>query len=87
MLTGANILVTGGTGSFGQKFVQMHLENIIQKNNYSFRDEMVSLAKKYEDDDRVRFFLGDVRDRDRLYRAMDGVDYGACCSNQDSTNG
>ena len=78
MLTGANILVTGGTGSFGQKFVQMTLEKYNPKKIIILsRDEMKQwdLAKKYEDDDRVRFFLGDVRDRDRLYRAMDGVDY------------
>ena len=76
MLTGANILVTGGTGSFGQKFVQMTLEKYNPKKIIILSCEMKQwdLAKKYEDDDRVRFFLGDVRDRDRLYRAMDGVD-------------
>jgi UDP-N-acetylglucosamine 4,6-dehydratase/5-epimerase len=72
------ILVTGGTGSFGKKFVQMTLEKYNPKKIIVFsRDEMKQwrMAKLYEDDSRVRFFIGDVRDRDRLYRAFDGVDY------------
>ena len=78
VLTNKSILVTGGTGSFGNAFVPMTL----QKHNprriivYS-RDEMKQweMAKKFQRDERVRFFIGDVRDRDRLYRALDGVDY------------
>jgi UDP-N-acetylglucosamine 4,6-dehydratase (inverting) len=78
MLTGANILVTGGTGSFGHTFVPMTL-NKYNPNKliiYS-RDEMKQweMAKKFSSDKRVRFFIGDVRDRDRLFRALDGVDY------------
>lgn len=78
MLTGANILVTGGTGSFGHTFVPMTL-NKFNPNKlivYS-RDEMKQweMAKKFSSDKRVRFFIGDVRDKDRLYRALDGVDY------------
>ena len=72
------ILVTGGTGSFGQKFAQMTLEKYNPEKLIIFsRDEMKQweMAKKFEDEDRIRFFLGDVRDRDRLYRAMDGVDF------------
>lgn len=78
MLKGKTILVTGGTGSFGQKFVPMTLEKHNPKKIIILsRDEMKQwdMAKQYTDDDRVRFFIGDVRDRDRLYRALDGVDY------------
>lgn len=72
------ILVTGGTGSFGHKFVPMTLEKFDPKRLIIFsRDEMKQweMAKLYGDDPRIRFFIGDVRDRDRLYRALDGVDY------------
>lgn len=78
MIAGSTILVTGGTGSFGNFFVPMTLAkyNPARIIIYS-RDEMKQweMAKKYGDDPRVRFFIGDVRDRDRLYRALDGVDY------------
>ncbi len=78
MLNGKNILVTGGTGSFGKKFVRM----VFQKYNpnkvviYS-RDEykhylMQKEFARYKE--RLRFFIGDVRDKDRLYRAFDGID-------------
>lgn len=77
-LRGSTVLVTGGTGSFGHAFVPIALakyepERIIV---YS-RDEMKQweMAKLFAGDKRVRFFIGDVRDRDRLYRAVDGVDY------------
>ena len=74
-LNGKVILVTGGTGSFGQKFVQKILSYDVQKVIVFSRDEL----KQYEmaqafDDPRLRFFIGDVRDKDRLYRAFDGVD-------------
>lgn len=78
MLHNSTILVTGGTGSFGQKFVPMTLEKYNPKKLIVFsRDEMKQweMAKHYQRDDRLRFFIGDVRDRDRLYRALDGVDY------------
>lgn len=78
MEKGASILVTGGTGSFGHTFVPMTLETYDPKKIIIFsRDEMKQweMAKLYGDDPRVRFFIGDVRDRDRLYRALDGVDY------------
>lgn len=78
MLSGSTILVTGGTGSFGHKFVPMTLEKYNPKKLIIFsRDEMKQweMAKKFEGDSRVRFFLGDVRDRERVYRALDGVDY------------
>ncbi|QMT31005.1 UDP-N-acetylglucosamine 4,6-dehydratase (inverting) [Alysiella filiformis] len=78
MLHNATILVTGGTGSFGNTFVPMTLAKYNPKKIIVFsRDEMKQwdMAKKFEGDKRVRFFIGDVRDKDRLYRALDGVDY------------
>lgn len=78
MLRDATILVTGGTGSFGHCFVPMTLARFNPKKLIIFsRDEMKQwdMAKLFGDDPRVRFFIGDVRDRDRLYRAFDGVDY------------
>ena len=74
----AAILVTGGTGSFGNKFVPMTLKKYNPKKIVVFsRDEMKQweMAKLFKDDRRVQFLIGDVRDRDRLYRAMGGIDY------------
>jgi UDP-N-acetylglucosamine 4,6-dehydratase (inverting) len=78
MLSNSTILITGGTGSFGHTFVPMTLAKYNPKKLIIFsRDEMKQweMAKLYQDDDRIRFFIGDVRDKDRLYRALDGVDY------------
>lgn len=78
MLNGSTILVTGGTGSFGHAFVQMSLERYDPKKIIILsRDEMKQweMAKLFQNDERVRFFIGDVRDRERLYRAMNSVDY------------
>lgn len=78
MLTNASILVTGGTGSFGNTFLPMTLERYNPRKIIVYsRDEMKQweMAKKFQGDDRVRFFIGDVRDKDRLYRALDGVDF------------
>ncbi|MBE0507368.1 MAG: UDP-N-acetylglucosamine 4,6-dehydratase (inverting) [Marinospirillum sp.] len=78
MFDGSVCLITGGTGSFGHTFVPMLLEHYNPKKVIIFsRDEMKQweMAKLFQGDDRVRFFIGDVRDRDRLYRALDGVDY------------
>ena len=78
MLAGSTILVTGGTGSFGSRFIPMTLEKYNPRRIIVYsRDEMKQwdMAKGYTDDPRIRFFIGDVRDRDRLYRALDGVDY------------
>ncbi len=78
MESGKTILITGGTGSFGHKFVPMTLEKYNPKKIIILsRDEMKQweMAKLFQDDPRVRFFIGDVRDKDRLYRALDGVDY------------
>lgn len=78
MLSNSTILITGGTGSFGHAFLPMTLERYNPKKVIILsRDEMKQweMAKLYGDDPRVRFFIGDVRDRERLYRAFDGVDY------------
>ncbi len=80
MLDGKNVLITGGTGSFGKKFVQIALEHYKPERLIIFsRDEL----KQFEMSQRfnvrkypcIRYFLGDVRDRDRLVRAFQGVDY------------
>ena len=78
MLENSTILITGGTGSFGHAFLPMTLEKYNPKKVIILsRDEMKQwdMAKLYGHDPRVRFFIGDVRDRERLYRAFDGVDY------------
>jgi len=78
MLKNSNILVTGGTGSFGHAFVPMTLKKYNPKRLVIYsRDEMKQweMAKLFKDDPRVRFFIGDVRDKDRLYRALTGIDY------------
>lgn len=78
MLNNASILVTGGTGSFGSAFVPMTLKKYNPRRIVIFsRDEMKQweMAKLYKDDPRIRFFIGDVRDKDRLRRALDGIDY------------
>ena len=78
MFRDSTILITGGTGSFGSSFLPMTLSRYDPKKIIVYsRDEMKQwqMAKAFGDDPRVRFFIGDVRDRDRLYRALDGVDY------------
>ena len=78
MLSNSTILVTGGTGSFGNTFVPMTLKKYNPKKLIIYsRDEMKqwNMAKKFQGDHRVRFFIGDVRDKDRLHRALDGVDF------------
>ena len=78
MLNNSSILITGGTGSFGHTFVPMTLEKYNPRRLVIFsRDEMKQweMAKLYQKDKRVRFFIGDVRDKDRLSRALTGIDY------------
>jgi len=78
MLTNSSILITGGTGSFGHTFVPMTLEKYNPRRLVIYsRDEMKQweMAKRYTGDDRVRFFIGDVRDKERLRRALHGVDF------------
>lgn len=69
------ILVTGGTGSFGKKFIKKVLDYNIKKVIVFSRDELkqYEMAQEFTDS-RIRFFIGDVRDKDRLYRAFDEVD-------------
>lgn len=79
MLDNKSILITGGTGSFGNHFVEYILKNYDPKKIVIYsRDEykqflMNNKFKEYED--KLRFFIGDVRDRERLTRAMNGIDY------------
>ncbi|MDE7044735.1 MAG: polysaccharide biosynthesis protein, partial [Acetatifactor sp.] len=79
MLNNKSILITGGTGSFGKAFTKYVFENYDPKKVIIYsRDEfkqhiMRNEFKEYED--RLRFFIGDVRDRERLTRAFEGVDY------------
>jgi len=78
MLKNSSIVVTGGTGSFGNAFVRMALDRYSPRKIVIYsRDEMKQweMAQKFKGDSRVRFFIGDVRDRERLYRALDGIDY------------
>ena len=77
MLDNAVILVTGGTGSFGRRFVRMTLDRYQPRKIIVYsRDEMKQwdMAKDYQDEPRIRFFIGDVRDRERLHRALAKVD-------------
>ena len=78
MLNNSSILITGGTGSFGHHFVAMSLARFNPKRLVIYsRDEMKQweMAKLFEGDNRVRFFIGDIRDKDRLSRALDSIDY------------
>lgn len=79
MLNDKTILITGGTGSFGNAFTEYvlthyHPKKIIIYSRDEFKQfHMANKFKKYED--KLRFFIGDVRDGERLHRAFDGVDY------------
>lgn len=81
MLNNKTILITGGTGSFGKKFLEMIFANYEPRKVIIYsRDEFKQSVMQTEYQDkvdmkRVRFFIGDVRDRQRLYRAFEGVDY------------
>jgi FlaA1/EpsC-like NDP-sugar epimerase len=78
MLKNSSILITGGAGSFGHSFVPMTLKKFKPKRLVVLsRDEMKQweMAKNFSNDSRVRFFIGDVRDKDRIVRALDGIDY------------
>ena len=77
MINGSTILVTGGTGSFGNKFVKMTLKKYKPKKIIIFsRDEMKQweMQKNFAGYKQIRYFIGDVRDKDRLLRAFEGVD-------------
>jgi UDP-N-acetylglucosamine 4,6-dehydratase len=81
VLDGKTILVTGGTGSFGQKFIRMTLEKYNPERIIVYsRDEMKqwNMANEFASvpkNNVIRYFIGDVRDKDRLYRAFNEVDY------------
>lgn len=78
MLKRSNILITGGTGSFGKTFVPMTLAKYDPERLVIYsRDEMKQwdMALEFQDDPRISFIIGDVRDKDRLVRALDGIDY------------
>ncbi len=77
MFNNKNILLTGGTGSFGNKFVDLVLQRYKPKKLIIFsRDEMKQweMARRFPSNNKLRFFIGDVRDKERLYRALTGVD-------------
>ena len=77
MLDGKTILVTGGTGSFGKKFTRMVLDRYdVNKLIIFSRDELkqAQMRTEFGNNPKLRFFIGDVRDKERLYRAFDGVD-------------
>lgn len=81
MLNNKTILITGGTGSFGKKFLEMIFEKyepnkvIIYSRDEFKQSVMQTQYRDKIDMSKVRFFIGDVRDRDRLFRAFEGVDY------------
>ena len=78
MFDGKSVLITGGTGSFGCAFVKRLISFSKPARVIIFsRDEMkqFAMAQQFSGDSRLRFFIGDVRDKDRLLRALDGVDY------------
>ncbi len=81
MLNGKTVLVTGGTGSFGKKFIRYilehypHLERVIVFSRDEFKQfEMANLPEFRRFEEKLRFFIGDVRDRERLMRAFNRVD-------------
>lgn len=83
MLNNKSILITGGTGSFGKQFAETVLEKynpqkIIIYSRDEFKQDVMRkdfLEKFPKKNSKLRFFIGDVRDKDRLYRAFKGVDY------------
>ena len=78
MLKNSSILITGGTGSFGHSFIPMTLKKFNPKQIVIYsRDEMKQwlMAQKFENDGRVKFVIGDVRDKEHLSRTLNGIDY------------
>ena len=80
MLNDKSILITGGTGSFGKKCMEIILKNYKPKKVIIFsRDELkqFEMAQIFSEKEHscIRYFIGDIRDKERLYRAFDGVDY------------
>ncbi|HYN97895.1 MAG TPA: UDP-N-acetylglucosamine 4,6-dehydratase (inverting) [Pilimelia sp.] len=78
VLSGSSILITGGTGSFGKAFLRHVLDELDPHRVVVFsRDELkqYEVRQMFGDDSRLRWFIGDIRDRFRLTRAMHGIDY------------
>ena len=80
MLTNKNILITGGTGSFGKKCTEIILKRYKPRRLIIFsRDELkqFEMAQQFPDSkyDCIRYFIGDIRDKERLYRAFSNVDF------------
>lgn len=78
ILEGSSILITGGTGSFGKAFVRFALKHLDPRRLVIFsRDELKQYETRqlFNDDPRLRWFIGDVRDERRLQRALHNVDY------------
>lgn len=79
MLNGKTILITGGTGSFGNAFTEYVLNHYEPKKIIIYsRDEFkqFQMSNKFQEHkEKMRFFIGDVRDRERMFRALDGVEY------------
>ncbi len=78
ILEGSSILVTGGTGSFGKAFIRYALDNLNPKRIVIFsRDELKQYEARqlFDNDQRLRWFIGDIREQHRLMRAMHDVDY------------
>ena len=73
------VLITGGTGTLGKKLTELLLKNdpIISKIYIYSRDEykQYQMNKEFENNKKISYFVGDVRDKDRLYRAFNGIDY------------
>jgi len=78
MLNNKTILITGGTGSFGKKATEIILKNYKPKKIIIFsRDELkqFEMAQQFKGSEKIRYFIGDVRDKERLHRAFHGVDF------------
>ena len=78
LLDGSSVLITGGTGSLGTSLIKNLLSNTKVKRVAVYsRDELkqANLKIEFNNDERLRWFIGDVRDIDRLIRALHGVDY------------
>ena len=80
MLNGKSLLITGGTGSFGKQFTRTVLRQFpdIRRLVIFSRDELkqyeMSCDSDFSNTDKLRFFIGDIRDKDRLNRALEGID-------------
>lgn len=80
MLKNKSILITGGTGTFGKAFTRIvlarfpEIEKIIIYSRDEFKQFEMAQLSEFKDNPKMRYFVGDVRDRERLYRAFEGVD-------------